>query len=139
MRSRLPVRLRRTALTLVMLLVIQVAFAAQVCHAITGTGMHDTQPRRMAVAHMNMASVEGAARSCCDDGTMPARACISSTGKMLGTEVTARFPELVLHSSLGEIRPRLAVADALSASLLPAVPPTVPPLAVHIRLLRFLS
>jgi hypothetical protein len=63
-------RLLRAAVTVVVLLATQFAFAAQVCHPVVDEGMLDTQPSPLAAHGTDITSAGGHAAACCRDGTI---------------------------------------------------------------------
>ena len=132
-------RIGRTALTVVLLLATQFAFAGQVCRSVMVGSVPDGRPAHVLghAAHITAAVADSP--PCCDGVAMPASPCFTALGGMsLAALAPGGAPLLDLAPPIRD-RSTAAVTGAFSVSVPLPTTSVGPPLPTYIVFRRFLS
>lgn len=138
----LPLLHRRTgraALTMVLLLATQFAFAGEVCRSVMVGSVPTDRPADVLDKAAHSTAAAAYSHACCDGVAMPASPCLTALG---GMSLAALAPG---GASLSDLAPPIrdhsiaVVTGALSASVPLPTTSVGPPLPSYIVFRRFLS
>jgi hypothetical protein len=130
-------RIGHAALTLLLLLATQLAFASQLCAAVTAARASSIPTMNAMAQDASAPAVRSGMAPCCDVDASHHAMCVSATGDAAANVLAAGSASLALLSPPGDRAGIVADAPSSSASSLTAT--GGPPLPAYIVFRRFLS